>query len=62
MPATTTPAATRSGRSAAHASTCGPPPDQPQTPKRPMPSASAIAAVSAATLPIVRPGSREELP
>ena len=54
---TLTAAMTRSGSSAAMASACGPPPEWPSTVNRPMPSASAIAATSAAADAIVRPSS-----
>jgi hypothetical protein len=53
---------TRSGRSAAHASACGPPPDPPLTPKRSKPSSSASARTSATSSATRRPCWRSDLP
>ena len=55
-------AATRSGSSAATASACGPPPDSPHVHSRSIPSASQIAATSAAHSATSRPGVRVEPP
>jgi hypothetical protein len=62
MAAALTTASTRSGSSAPHASACAPPPECPNTAKRSIPSASAIAATSSAAEPTVRPGSGVEPP
>jgi hypothetical protein len=62
MPAMLTASVTRSDSFAAHASACGPPPEWPITANRSTPSASATTATSAATPPIVRPGSAVEPP
>ncbi len=59
---TLTAAMTRSGSSAVQASACGPPPEWPSTANRPMPSASAIAATSAAADATVRPSRGPEPP
>src|SRR5262245_49383223 len=53
---------TRSGRSAAVARLCGPPPEPPLTTNRSRPSASAIAATSGTTSATERPGRRDESP
>ncbi len=52
--------ATRSGSSAAHASACGPPPDQPMTNSRSSPISAASARMSGATSATDRPGRRVE--
>ncbi len=61
-PAALTTATTRSASSAPQARACGPPPEWPMTASRPMPSASARAAVSAAADAMRRPGSVVEPP
>ena len=55
-------ATSRSSQSAAQASTCGPPPEMPQLPKRSSESASAIASTSAAQSATRRPACRDEPP
>ncbi len=59
-PAMTSAARTRSGSSAAHASACGPPPDQPATRQSSTARVSRTAAVSVATDATVRPCRRLE--
>ncbi len=54
-PAIVAAAITRSPRSAAQASVCGPPPDQPTVWKRSIPRASAMASTSAAQSATDRP-------
>ena len=53
---------TRSPRSAAQASACGPPPEPPVTAKRPTPSCSAMATMSGPMSATLRPASRVDSP
>jgi hypothetical protein len=53
---------TRSASSDAQASACGPPPEEPITANRPIPSASAIPATSAATAATSRSGFGVDVP
>ncbi len=55
-------AVTRSGSSAAQASTCGPPPEMPHMASRSMPSPAQMARTSAAQSATVRPGWGVEPP
>ena len=59
-PHTTSAAANRSGRSAAQASACGPPPEAPPTSAVAIPKASSTATASGTTSATLRPGSRVE--
>ena len=61
-PAMLTAPVTRPGSKAAQARACGPPPECPITANCPMPSASAMAAVSAAAEATSRPGFGDEPP
>ena len=59
-PASVAAARTRSPSNAAHASACGPPPDQPVVTHSSAPMASSTAAASAAQSAMVRPGARSD--
>ena len=56
MDASDATAVTRSGRSAAQARACGPPPEMPQIPSRSMPNAAAMARTSSAQSATLLPG------